>query len=221
MLISTALNWEGIASTAPLEEAEPADIARICNQFSRFTAIGCDNVHPRHLSSLSSPAMKCMCRLMFWILNLAEIPEAIATILISLLPKAEGGTRPIGIIATLLRVFLRWARPRWGISWEKQNSRAYWHSQRGRSCERCTWRLSLYGEYAQAVGQTVASALIDVQRAFENIQHPYLVAMAKKHKFNLRMLRFLLVMYSGPRIVMVAKVTTAFVRAVGKSVIAG
>eukprot|EP00973_Karenia_brevis_P012967 1759701-Karenia_brevis.AAC.1 len=72
---------------------------------------------------------------------------------------------------------MRWTRRRVTDLWERRFTRPYWFGHRGKSCEQCTWRLSLAGEYATATGQAAASALVDLAKAFEWINFAYLWRM--------------------------------------------
>ncbi len=63
--------------------------------------------------------------------------------------------------------------------------------------------------------------MIDLEKAYEHIVHPYLWSMGAKHHFNLRLLRFLTALYGGPRVVVVNGVATHTVLANMASVLAG
>ena len=154
-------------------------------------------------------------------INVGLCPSKLATVLMLLLPKSSGGWRTIGIFTSVVRLYMRWTRRHITDLWERTFVRPYWFGQRGSTCQQCTWRLSMVGEYARATGQAAASSLVDLAKAYEYIDHPYVWQMGQKHGFNMRILRFLLGLYCGPRILMVNGVATARVHALLATVIAG
>ena len=66
-----------------------------------------DAIQPRALLRLSDEALDALCRLLMAIELHGEWPEAIRDILIVLLPKSDGGRRPIGLLPTVVRVWMR------------------------------------------------------------------------------------------------------------------
>eukprot|EP00972_Heterocapsa_arctica_P037665 5542741-Heterocapsa_arctica.AAC.1 len=85
------------------------------------------------------------------------LPKAIAMLLVILLPKPDGGLRPIGLFATITRVLMHWLRNTAGSKWLESISRAYCFGSRGRTIERCTWASSAAAEYAKARGEQAAT----------------------------------------------------------------
>eukprot|EP00973_Karenia_brevis_P084642 11745329-Karenia_brevis.AAC.1 len=77
----------------------------------------------------------------------------------TLLPKDSGGWRTIGIFTSVVRAFMRWTRRQVTSRWEAKFVRPYWFGQSGKTCQQCTWNLSLAGEYARYTGQAAGSAL--------------------------------------------------------------
>jgi len=208
-------------SQALLRAPTTEEIRLVCSTFSRFTAIGTDNLHPRHIGNLSDDALQVLIVIMMTAINVGKLPSAIETILVVLLPKDSGGTRPIGIFTTIVRVFMRWARRAFTDVWEQSVPRPFWFGIKGATVQRGVWRLSLAGEYAKSTGQAAASALIDLEKAFENISFEWLWVSAQKYGYPLRLLRFLIALYSGPRDVMVDKIATVLVHALLNGVVAG
>ncbi len=73
----------------------------------------------------------------------------------------------------------------------------------------------------QARGPAAASSLIDLEKAYEHVTHPFLWRMGVKHMFNLRLLRFVIVLFGGPRVVMSNGIATGTIHAVMSSVVGG
>ena len=96
-------------------------------------------------------------------------PSQISAILIALIPKSSGGTRPIGLLAALVRL---WERVRKPIvaEWRKTVERSYNWAAKGKSPQAAVWRLALRTEAAMARGEESAAALIDLAKAFEYVR---------------------------------------------------
>ena len=62
------------------------------------------------------------------------------------------------------------------------------------------------------VGHAV-SALLDLHKAYEHVTHGHLLSQAVRFGFNLKLLRFIVILYSMHRVVMVGSVVTRLVRA--------
>ena len=77
--------------------------------FSPDTGVGTDNISPRALSRLSDEALMALVHLFERLEELGDWSDALNLVLIVLLPKADGGLRPIGLLPTLIRV---WSRAR-------------------------------------------------------------------------------------------------------------
>ena len=75
--------------------------------FSTKTAVGEDWLHPRLVAFLSEDVRDCYAQ----VLNTAELsgrwPSLVSVNLINLIPKPTGGLRPIGLMATLIRIYER------------------------------------------------------------------------------------------------------------------
>eukprot|EP00973_Karenia_brevis_P065411 9087535-Karenia_brevis.AAC.1 len=138
------------------------------------TALGTDWVHPRHYGMLSDDtlwAMLVLCRVM---LMLGFIPAALAYLLIALIPKASGGERPIGIFPSFLRIMSKVIRMTYCKKWLAKNDRSYLFGRKGRSALTCVWQKALLAEHATYRGVCAASAMLDIVKAFDGVDHPYL-----------------------------------------------
>ena len=100
--------WRG-ASLEPsqLPPLSAGDIGRAARSFKKNTRTGCDHFPPSAVASLSAPLQQAIAEF----LNLTERtgvwPEAVATALIHLIPKNDGGRRPIGVLPSILRIWER------------------------------------------------------------------------------------------------------------------
>eukprot|EP00975_Prorocentrum_lima_P041009 8613181-Prorocentrum_lima.AAC.1 len=53
-------------------------------------------------------------------------PVVVGLLSVALLPKPDGGDRPIGVFPTVLRLVARWLRLVRLAPWEKLQTRSYW-----------------------------------------------------------------------------------------------
>ena len=106
---------EGRAYTVQLAEEEccfqsellaDALVAAACS-FPADTGLGMDNIAPKALGRLSRAAMEALAHLLGQLEHLGQWTEALDLVLIVLLPKADGGLRPIGLLPTVIRVWSR------------------------------------------------------------------------------------------------------------------
>ena len=97
-------------------------------------------------------------------------PRAIALVIIALLPKTDGGFRPIGLIPCMPRVWSR-VRRRYAKRWEEKNSRCYLYAGKGKGANVAAWKQAFAAELAAtAKGKTqYAQALLDLVKAFDRI----------------------------------------------------
>jgi hypothetical protein len=81
-----------------------ADFRRACAAFPCGVGLGWDKRNPRAFLRLSHEALAALLR----VLVLAEIigawPSCIGCLLVVLLPKPDGGLRPIGLLPTIVRI---------------------------------------------------------------------------------------------------------------------
>ena len=217
---SPGLSWHDLPDCADVALPSADELRETSKSFSRFTALGCDDLHPKHVGTLSEGCLEGLIAVLSAMLRLVQLPQAMALLLVVLLPKPEGGTRPIGLFPTVIRIFARWSRRRYAEPWENQHRRDYWYGERGRACDTCVWRQSLMAEYASSTGQTAVSALLDLHKAYEHVTHEHLQVQAVKHDFNWKLLRFLLLLYSMDRVILVGRIVTDVVRT-GRTIVAG
>lgn len=126
--------------------------------------------HPRLFAFLSIDVFKMLMLLWKCIPRFASMPVQVQLLIIALISKATGpGKRPIGLIATLVRLMNRWLRMTYGESWRVENDRSYFFGIKGRGSIVCAWRQSAFAEYARIRGRHSAAALFDIVKAYENV----------------------------------------------------
>ena len=157
------------------------------------TAVGADHWQPRVLGLLPDYLIQSLLDLAKFMLLSGRMPHQIALLIVVLIPKSEGGQRPIGIFPTVLRLVDRWFRWQYGADWlSKQEVGGGFYGCKGRTVEDAVWRQALLGEWSAAVGRCSASYLLDIRKAFEHIRHSDLWDVARRRGFSLTMLAWLL-----------------------------
>ena len=105
---------------------------------------------------------------------MATLHQLVMTVL---LPKPDGGLRPIGLFPTLYRVWMRCRRPTIK-DWRKKNARKYRFGGAGKGAQRASWVHAARAEIASGGGKAYASVLLDLVKAFETIPHKHILAAA-------------------------------------------
>ena len=100
------------------------DIAQASRTFKNGTSSTFDGLHPRHFSMLSPGGRQATAELLEFCEHTGEWPKGIDEVVISLIPKATGGTRPIGLFSGLYRLWTRVRRVE-ASEWEQKNSRDF------------------------------------------------------------------------------------------------
>ena len=204
-----------------IEIPSPDELRRLSRKYKKRTSIGTDWIHPRCVALLSDSALLAMTFLWRVMLLHGQVPAAIATILISLIPKKESGDRPVANMPTFVRIMARWLRRTIGRKWEQLNIRSYIYGATGKASMMAVWRLSIFGEYALAKGLSSFGLLLDIAKAFESVSHSILAQRALKRKFNPLVLRLWPAIYSGPRRLVVNKVGGRSVQTQNCAIVAG
>ena len=179
-----------------------------CARFKDGTAIGTDWVHPKHYSYLSQGSLTVMRKLIKKMVHKAWIPYVINYLLITLIPKTDGGERPIGIFASFIRITSRRIRYIYGNIWVRLYDRSYIYGRKGKSALHSIWFHALLTEHATYTNRFAASVLFDIVKAFDSVNHKHLVKQALKFGININILRWLLNIYRSRRVLIVDRVAT-------------
>ena len=181
--------------------------------FPAATGLGWDNMHPRALLRLPTSALRAMLRLLILAELLGAWPRCIGLVIIVLLPKADGGRRPIGLQPLLNRV---WGRVRLAIAqtWQREHERPYFFAGAGKGSTVAAWKQAARAELAATVrAADYGIGLLDLAKAFERVPWDWLVTQAAKFGYNLYLLRLSLAAYALERTINIQGVCSGTVRA--------
>ena len=173
-----------------------------CKTFQPETGLGVDAIQPRALLRLSEVSQQALCRLLMAAELHGEWPELIRTVLIVLIPKDDGGRRPIGLLPTLVRV---WSRIRGPIvrSWRSQLNKQYLYGGQARGAQRAAWMQAAKAEVAHMQKRCYGVVLVDLVKAFEAVPHHKVAEAASRRGYPPWVLRLSLDSYRMLRTVMV------------------
>ena len=137
-------------------------------------------------------------------------PEQVRVCIIVLLPKADGGYRPIGLLPWSVRVWMRCRRDTIQ-QLETSITMPYVDADKGKGADVAEWKQAPRAEAAAAV-QTAKmmmandQVLLDLIKAFERIPHAILAREAAKLGYPLWLLRLSLAAYRLPRALRIGEV---------------
>ena len=181
--------------------------------FPAATGLGWDDLHPRALLRLSDSLLLALLTLLAACEHQGRWPQAVAIVIIALLPKPDGGRRPIGLFPWLPRVWMR-VRRQVARDWELANSRAYLYAGVGKGANVAAWKQGARAELTACLPHAqYGQALLDLVKAFERVPHHVLVREAAKLGYSLWILRLALAAYRLGRVVRVDGVLSSMVYA--------
>ena len=153
---------------------------------------------PRWISWLSDDLLECVIDVMVMIESRGYWPKGLGCSLVHLIPKPAGGRRPIGVLATFIRVWEAMRKPViW--RWRTAIARPYNWAAKGRSAEAGIWCQSIKDEVARGVGQHCGAVLFDLVKAYEMVKLDLIWHHGMKRRFPGRILRLVLESFAFTR----------------------
>ena len=166
--------------------------------FPLGTGLGADNMAPRAVAALPQWQLQMLAD----ILNECEAtgvwPKRWNLVLIALLPKPDGGRRPIGLFPAVVRIWMRTRAPALR-QWEAENARSCLYGSAGMSATRAAWLSAWEAENAGKGEGAYAQALMDLVKAFETVPHDRVWEAAHRRGYPMAILRLALAAYAMPR----------------------
>ena len=130
---------------APRRKIRVKDIRKVARSFKERTGIGIDGIAPNQLDWMSDVLLERTIELLEAIEEKGAWPGAVATALMHLIPKAQGGRRPIALVATVVRIWVK-CRKREVEAWKETCRRHYDWMGRGKGAEKAIWAQSVQEE---------------------------------------------------------------------------
>ena len=170
--------------TTPLPPLRLEELRSSAASFPVGTGVSTDNLAPRAFLRLSDAMLTGLCAILMACELLGAWPQAIRLVLIMLLPKPDGGRRPIGLFPAIIRT---WARARCCIAhrWEAMHSLPCMYGGDGMGAQRAAWQCAFRSENASLSSRSFSQSLLDLVKAFEKVPHHVLARSAAKHGYNL------------------------------------
>ncbi len=189
------LEWP---AAAPLARPTVSSFRRAANRIPRTTGIGVEGILPADFDILDDRGIEACIDVMMACEAVGYIPKAIALILVRMIPKRDGGRRPIGLLPSLYRI---WAKLRAGEvrNWEREWAREYFTAGPGKSADAAAWKTALRAELATSAKASSASVLWDLLKCFEHGRHFLLVQEVDKVGFPVVIARMSAEMYRAER----------------------
>ena len=129
-----------------------------CMTFSCAVGLGWDKMHPRAIVRCSD----CVIQAFISLFLLAECSgkwcEAVGVILVVLIPKSDGGRRPIGLFPTLIRIWMR-CRLEIAQAWVASHDGSFFYAGPCKGADVAAWKQSLLAEASHSMRLPYISTL--------------------------------------------------------------
>ncbi|CAK0833333.1 unnamed protein product, partial [Prorocentrum cordatum] len=160
---------EACCSPRPLSlQAELAATAlqTAARTFSAGTGPGWDKLGPRAVCRCADGAIWSLIRLFIMCELLGTWPTCVGVVLICLLPKPDGGRRPIGLLPSVIRW---WMRARLDVvrAWQPAHDRLFFYAGPRRGAEVAAWKQAARAELAHCASfLSHANAMLDMVKGW-------------------------------------------------------
>jgi hypothetical protein len=130
-------------------------------------------------------------------------PKIVGVILICLIPKSDGGRRPIGLFPSVIRLWMR-IRLEVAKQWQSVNDRGFFYAGPAKGANVASWKQAARAELASFshIFEFVC-ALLDLVKAFDRVPFDWLVANAIEYEYPIRILRLSIQAYLLGRVIVI------------------
>ncbi len=156
-----------------------------------------DLMHPRHINGLSDRALGCLVGFIRLFESTATWPKQEQCVITTLIPKTDGGLRPIALFRTVYRVYSK-IRVLEVKQWAMSQQGYQFNNAQGRWVGDSTWRNQVKAAL-QEQNCTMLEMLLDVKKAFEHVLRSQLIGMAKLTNYPMAQLISSLLAYEWAR----------------------
>ena len=177
-----------------LSDILPLALQESAATFPIDTGVGADNIAPRAYLRLSNAAIRTLAALLTALEKIGAWPSALNLVLIVLLPKTDGGLRPIGLFQGPTRLWFR-TRLRATRVWEHLTALPSIFGGPGKGAQAAAHQVAFAAENAALTDNTFGASLLDLVKAFESVPHAILAAAAIYLGYPLFLLRLCLASY--------------------------
>ena len=171
-----------------------SELYEAIRSFPPTTLLGVDAYNPRMLLRLPRQFLKQLLMLFTTCELLGQWPQQINTVLIPLLPKSDGGRRPIGNFPTFIRTWFR-ARASHVKRWEFGHPRSFFYAGAGMGADVASWTQAALLEHASASKLASAAAFLDLVKCFERVPYDQLIAEGLHWEYPMWVLRLAIAAY--------------------------
>ena len=119
------------------------ELLEAARTFPNETGLGWDQWHPMVFLRLSYSTQLLFVTMLMQCEQTGTWPEGVALVLIALVPKTDGGFRPIGLLPTPPRLWMR-ARRRAARRWEELNEREWLYAGKGKGANVAAWKQAFF-----------------------------------------------------------------------------
>ena len=170
-----------------------------CYSFPIGVGLGWDKMHPRALARCSDQLLSALIIMLMLAEESGVWYDSVGVVMVVLIPKSDGGRRPIGLFPTPVRIWMR-ARLDIAQDWVKANERDFFYAGPRKGAEVAAWKQSLLAEAARMYTLPYISTLLDLVKAFNTIPSDLLAECAGRTGYNLWLLRLSLAAYALARV---------------------
>lgn len=155
--------------------------------------------HPRALARCSDAVLELVVVLFLKAESAGAWFEAIAVMMVILIPKGDGGRRPISLCPTLVRV---WMRVRLDVAqeWAKANDRSFLYAGPCKGADVAAWNQCLLAEGSRAMSLPYLASLQDLVQAFDTVPFDHLAQCGGRLGYSLFLLRLSIASYLLARV---------------------
>lgn len=179
------------------------ELLETCRTFPTETGLGWGQWHPSVIERLSHSTLLLLVAILIECGKTGKWPAGIALVLIALLPKSDGGFRPIGTLPTPPRICMR-ARRKAARRLEELNPRPWLYAGKGKGANVAACKQAFFPELA-AIRKTYV--------AFDKVPLWLLILEAIALGYPLRLLRLSIATYQLKRVIRVGSVIPKVVMA--------
>ena len=183
---------------AKLPRLNVQDVRAAAKSLPVNTGVGIDNEAPRAIDRLSDNAIEARIDVFQACEGEGVWGDYNTNVLTVLLPKPDGGVRPIGLLPTFIRIWSR-DRMREARKWEADSANPCLFGGKDMGAQKAAWLASFRAEVTHLAQKEKIQTLLDMTNAFETIPHGKLVTTALKYGYNIGLLRLSIASYRLPR----------------------